>query len=351
MTCREIVSKATLALSALVIAGLMAGCQTVSGVLYSASSEQPQAASQTPLSVTTSTPTETPGASRWKPTTPSVPTATDRPRPTEAPTQTRTLSPTPSPTKAPTATATGTPTETVSPTDTPWPTVTARPTETSAPLFVLLNDEKALSYYVWPTTMPTPTPAAIPAALRGRIAFKSDLFDWERILLVNPDGSELALLVDRWAYAAAQGREWYSPERRFRVYQAQGRRGLDLFMLSASGDRSYQLTFVGQGVTYDPAWSPDGLHIAFASNQEGDDDIFVVDLGSLAYPKPRTEKLIRDNGWESDKRPSYSRDGKQIVFSSNRTGRRQLWIVDADGTNLRQLLQIDADCWDPVWLR
>ena len=254
-------------------------------------------------------------------------------------------------TEVPQPTETLTPTETAWPTQTPWPSQTPRPTNTPEPLFVLLEDEETLSHYVWPTMVPTPTPVALPASLRGRIAFKSDMFDWERIFLVNPDGIELALLLDRWAYEIAQDLQWYAPGGRYRAYQAYGRQGLDLFMTSAKGDQSFQLTYVGEGKAYDPAWSSDGLHIAFASNQEGDDDIFVVHLRSLEHPKPRTEKLIRDSGWESDKHPSYSPDGQQIVFSSNRTGREQLWIMDADGSNLRQLLDVDADCWDPVWFR
>jgi TolB protein len=71
----------------------------------------------------------------------------------------------------------------------------------------------------------------------------------------------------------------------------------------------------------------------------------------LEYPRPRTVKLTKDSGWESDKHPSYSPDGRQIVFASNRTGKKQLWVMDSDGGNLRRLLDIDADCWDPVWIR
>jgi len=35
--------------------------------------------------------------------------------------------------------------------------------------------------------------------------------------------------------------------------------------------------------------------------------------------------------------PAYSRDGRRIVFKSTRTGNPELWVSNADGTNLRQV--------------
>ena len=280
---------------------------------------------------------------------------------TAAATATRTASPTASATAPPSPTCTSSPSATPEPTATasplpsdtpsPSPTATQIPTRTPTPLFVLLEDRETLSRYVWSLGEATPTPTAIPAVLLGKIGFKSSMIDWERIYVVNPDGSDLALLLDRWPYQAALDRERYSRDGQFRAYQAYGRHGLDLFMMTLDGQRNYQLTFVGDGVAYDPSWAPDGLRVAFASNQEGDDDIFVVDIRSREYPNPRTDKLVRDEGWESDKRPSFSPDGQQIVFQSNRSGMRQIWIMNADGTGVRRLVAVEADCWQPVWFK
>ena len=32
-------------------------------------------------------------------------------------------------------------------------------------------------------------------------------------------------------------------------------------------------------------------------------------------------------------------------------GRRQLWLMDADGGNQRQLLELPFEAWDPVWVK
>ncbi|MCB0158245.1 MAG: PD40 domain-containing protein, partial [Caldilineaceae bacterium] len=59
-----------------------------------------------------------------------------------------------------------------------------------------------------------------------------------------------------------------------------------------------------------------------------------------------------NNDWEWDNHPSFSPDGSQIVFMSNRnSGRRQLWIMDADGGNQRQLADFPFEAWDPVWVK
>ena len=48
--------------------------------------------------------------------------------------------------------------------------------------------------------------------------------------------------------------------------------------------------------------------------------------------------------------PDYSPDGKQIVFSHDMTGSLELYVINADGTGLRQLTRIDGtDKLFPRW--
>ena len=50
-----------------------------------------------------------------------------------------------------------------------------------------------------------------------------------------------------------------------------------------------------------------------------------------------------------DTSPSYSPDGKRIVFNSDRGGAQQLYVMDADGNNVRRISYGDGRYATPVW--
>ena len=69
-------------------------------------------------------------------------------------------------------------------------------------------------------------------------------------------------------------------------------------------------------------------------------------------PGGRFAERLTVNGWEWDKHPTWSPDGSQIVFYSNReSGRRQLWIMNADGADQTNLSKNEYNDWDPMWVR
>ena len=89
-----------------------------------------------------------------------------------------------------------------------------------------------------------------------------------------------------------------------------------------------------QPAATDASFSPDGSRILFAANHDGDLEIYVVNAdGSDMQP-------LTDND-KQDFFPSWSPDGKTIVFSSDRTDAVELYLMDADGGNQRPL--IDGD--------
>ena len=101
-----------------------------------------------------------------------------------------------------------------------------------------------------------------------------------------------------------------------------------------------------KGMSYDPAWSPTHDLIAFVSTDTGNDEIYTVD------PNTREIKQLTFNDWEWDKHPSWSLDGTKLVFWSNRdTARRQIWIMNGDGSEQRNLSNSDYNDWDPVWVK
>jgi len=90
----------------------------------------------------------------------------------------------------------------------------------------------------------------------------------------------------------------------------------------------------------DPAWSPDGRSIAFASMRYGSFDIFVMRADGSG-----TRRLTRTQ--EHDFRPSWSPDGDWIVFDRGAWG--DLFVIGKDGRGERRLTHDPAQETDPAW--
>ncbi len=244
-------------------------------------------------------------------------------------------------------------------------TVTPEPTETPTPVFILLQGELPPPTPVLTAVPPLEPTPPIPAQLIGKIAFKSDRTGQEEIYVINPDGSGLALLTSRWPYHVARLADAFSAEGRFRIFtkdmvryknisdpvtdEIVGAKRADapaLYWYDSLYQAEELLTHFGAGIAYDGVWSPSREQIAFVSNDSGNDEIWVINRDGSEL-----RQLTRDdfNWW--DKHPSWSPDGNQIVFWSNRTGHGQIWVMDADGNNLYSLSRTGFNDWDPVWLK
>lgn len=228
-------------------------------------------------------------------------------------------------------------------------TATPTPLATPTPPFILASD-------LTPTPTATPTPTDLPDYLRGKILFWSDRTGHDTLMFMNPDGSEQAVLTapDAWVYEQARQGQNISGDGRFQVIVTD--RELDinpdhilgdvvLYVTSlAEGGRPTRIT--AGGANYDAVWSPTDYRIAFVSTATGNDEIYTVrpDGSELAQ--------LTHNEWEWDKHPSWSPDGSQIVFWSNRgSARGQIWVMNADGSNQRNLSNNEFNDWDPVWVR
>jgi len=91
-----------------------------------------------------------------------------------------------------------------------------------------------------------------------------------------------------------------------------------------------------------PCWSPDGTRIAFHSYREGQEDIYIMNADGSNLIQ------LTDNT-DEDSIPSWSPDGDRIAFQSNRDGNFNIYIMDIDGSNQTRLTDNAATDGVPAW--
>ena len=93
-----------------------------------------------------------------------------------------------------------------------------------------------------------------------------------------------------------------------------------------------------------PAWSPDGSRIAFWSNRDGKAEIYVMNADGSDV-KRLTTNQAEDYG------PKWSPDGRKLLFDSERDGNKEVYVMDADGNNQTRLTRNNATdsatSWSP----
>ena len=75
---------------------------------------------------------------------------------------------------------------------------------------------------------------------------------------------------------------------------------------------------------------------------DGNSDLFEMDLRS------RKVRRLTDNG-AIDTAPSYSPDGQQIVFESDRSGEQQIYVMTRKGSNVQRISYGKGRYGTPVW--
>jgi Tol biopolymer transport system component/pimeloyl-ACP methyl ester carboxylesterase len=99
-----------------------------------------------------------------------------------------------------------------------------------------------------------------------------------------------------------------------------------------------------------PDWSPDGGKIAFASRRDGNWEIYVMEDVNDAIQNPGNTEVRRLTNHEGDDLlPAWSPDGQQIAFASDRDGDWEIYVMQADGSGLRQLTDNTSYESKPSW--
>ena len=144
----------------------------------------------------------------------------------------------------------------------------------------------------------------------------------------SPDGKQIAFISDR-----------------------DGAKASAIYVMDTVGNNLRRLTNDVKFTWIDsPDWSPDGKQIVFTSMvinkdaKEKSSEIYVINVdGKNPRQVAKNPKLT----WTES--PKWSPNGRQIIFSSGRTGNYEVYMMDSNGENLRNLTNHPAPDYQPSW--
>lgn len=187
----------------------------------------------------------------------------------------------------------------------------------------------------------------------------------------SPDGREVAFWTswrgnqpDVWVVSTRDGRlrplaadpgvaesePAWAPNGSWVAFASSRAGGPNIWLVRPDGSGLTQLT-TGSATDDEPVWSPDSTRIAFVSDRAGERNIWMVNVNGTGLRRLTTQPCCQNS-------PSFSPDGSRIVFYQTAEARAgagsisagsNLWIINVDGSGLRQLTTGTFDDASPSW--
>jgi TolB protein len=162
-----------------------------------------------------------------------------------------------------------------------------------------------------------------------------------RVWVVDSDGENARAVTDRGALSPA----WHPSGTGF-VYSTLSDAGRHQ-IVARDLDGDARVLASQPIINISPIVSPDGQTVVFAHGGESGSDLYAVPWSG------GTPRRLTVGRGSLNVSPSFSPDGRRIVFTSSRSGHAEVYITDADGTDVDLLTSYDFGDQnyrsDPAW--
>ena len=148
------------------------------------------------------------------------------------------------------------------------------------------------------------------------------------VFIVNLDGTGLRNLSNNPAIDTSPT---WSPTGQQIAFISDRSGSPQLWVMDSDGSNVQRLVTEG-GHCDSPDWSPDGRFIVYSwqAPTQWKHDVYVIEVA--------TGKIFQlTSGRGDNESPHWSPDGRHVAYQSTRTGTKQIFVMNADGENLRQV--------------
>jgi TolB protein len=208
--------------------------------------------------------------------------------------------------------------------------------------------------------------------MQKAVVYAQDLSSGKRRVIANfrgsnsapawaPDGRDLAVTLSRdkgsQIYLVSRNGEnprrvtnsqaidtepVFTPDGRSLYFVSDRGGGPQVYRTGVGGGNVERITFTGN-YNVSPAVSPDGRSLAYISRLgSGGFRLFTLDLGGSATPVALTDSA-------EDESPSFSPNGRLIIYATRAQGRDVLMTTTLDGKIKARLVSTTADVREPQW--
>jgi TolB protein len=160
--------------------------------------------------------------------------------------------------------------------------------------------------------------------------------------MANADGSDESSLVNKGMSDSAPA---WSPDGKQLAFTADQTDQQNVYTLDIASGEATKLT--EDGWDFQPVWSMDNSQILFTRDVDDALEKGTIPLFIMKADGSDLHEFKADEKFKGD--PTYSPDGSQVVYMSNEDGNWHIYLMDADGSNVRRLTEGTSNNMFPAW--